>query len=89
MTQASDEEERRRDPAVERRQVALDGEFAAVHPGVLAERDGVHVHHRRDGDGVAVTVVSGEALRERLARFERFVSACSGFIVANWVEGRF
>ena len=59
------------------------------HDANVAQRDGVHVHHRRDGDSVAVTVVSGEALRERLARFERFVSACSGFIVANRVEGRF
>lgn len=81
MTQAIDEEERYRDPAVEKRLAALDEEFVAVHPGVLVERDGVHVHHRREGDHVTVAVVSGgelRALRARLARFARFVSAHGG-----------
>ncbi|MYA88846.1 MAG: hypothetical protein F4X97_10420, partial [Boseongicola sp. SB0662_bin_57] len=74
MTQAIDEEERYRDPAVEKRLAALDAAFVAVHPGVLVERDGVHVHHRREGDHVTVAVVSGgelRALRARLARFAR------------------
>ena len=37
-----------------------------------------HIHHRRDGDEVTVTVVSGAellALRERLTRFECVMSA--------------
>ena len=58
----------------------VDVEFIS-HPGVLVERDGLHIHHRRDGDEVTVTVVSGAellALRERLTRFEYVMSAIGG-----------
>ena len=40
--------------------MGLDGRIAALHPGVLVERDGLHVHHRRDG--AKVTVMLGEDL---------------------------
>ena len=81
MTQAVNENERFRDPSIKRFLMGLDGESAALHPGVLVERDGVQVHHRREGDGVAVTAVSGaglRALRARLEHFDRFVSTSAG-----------
>lgn len=77
--------ERYRDRAVERRLMEVDVEFIS-HPGVLVERDGLHIHHRRDGDEVTVTVVSGAellALRERLTRFEYVMSAIGGLQSGN------
>ncbi len=65
MAQAIDGGERCRDPAAGKRLTALDGECAALHPGVPVERGGVHVHRRREGDQVTVAVVSGEGLRAR------------------------
>ncbi len=45
---------------------------AKVHPGVLTERGGVHVHHSRVGERVGLSVVSGEALEKLRKEIERF-----------------
>ena len=61
------------DPAVEKRFMGLNSKTAAVHLGEFVERDGLYIHHRRDGAQVTITVMSGEEFAALRAGFDEAV----------------
>ena len=73
---------RYRDAGIAEALLRLGPDAAAVHPGVLANRGGVWIHHVRDGGAVEVREVSGaepDALRGRIGLFQAsFAAARSG-----------
>ena len=60
--------ERYRDPAVEKRLMGLDGKTAADHLGEFVERDGLYIHHRRNGAN-GVMAIRCCQMNNRVAEF--------------------
>ena len=86
MSDISQCAERYRDPAVEKRLMDLDDKTAAVHLGEFIERDGLYIHHRRDGAQVTVTVLSGEEFAALRAGFDGVLLSIAGVPQASGID---